>query len=164
MNSLAFLAAAMLATATQAQIADPIQSPTASVPSCPSGPVPGFHHFDHPQATALAVGESARLALTPVIGQSFTPPLGRTPEADSEGGTFPLVIATAGTYRIALSANAWIDLVDKGIALRSTAHTPGPDCSGIAKIVDFALAPGTYQVQLSAAKEKAITVMVAAAK
>ena len=160
----AFLAAVLCGAAAQAQLSDPIQSPTASAPTCPSGPVPGFHHFDHPEATALAVGASAKLTLAPAAGQTFAPPLARAPEPDSLGGTFPLTIAAAGTYRIALSAKAWIDLVGNGIVVRSIAHATGPDCSGIAKIVDFALTPGTYQVQLSAAKDKTLTVMVAAAK
>src|SRR3546814_2325418 len=56
----------------------------------------------------------------------------------------PIEIATAGTYRVALSEGAWVDMVRDGTSLPSVAHGHGPRCSGIHKIVDFKLAPGRY--------------------
>ena len=54
----------------------------------------------------------------------------------------------AGTYGVALGAKGWIDLYRVGdrTPLASTAHGHGPDCSGIRKIVRFALTPGEYRV------------------
>lgn len=150
-------AAALLAAPAFAQM------PTAEGPApvCVKAEiVPGFEAFGGTGGTALTIGRPATLALTPAARQTFTPPLGRKPDASSFGGTFPLTIGRPGTYRIALSTATWIDVIGDGHARTSIAHTPGPPCSGIKKIVDFALEAGTYQVQLSATKEMATKVMV----
>lgn len=68
----------------------------------------------------------------------------------SYGGMFAFTIKQAGTYRVALGSGAWIDMLKDGKALVSTAHGRGPDCTGIRKMVDFALEPGSYVLQLAA--------------
>ncbi len=73
----------------------------------------------------------------------------------------PIEIATAGTYRVALSEAAWVDMVRDGISLPSVAHGHGPRCSGIHKIVDFRLAPGRYALQLSAMQTPQVRVLIA---
>lgn len=57
-------------------------------------------------------------------------------------------IRARGTYGVALDTKGWIDLYRVGemTPLTSTAHGHGPACSGIRKIVRFALVPGTYRV------------------
>ena len=57
-------------------------------------------------------------------------------------------VRAPGTYGIALGAKGWIDLYRVGdrTPLVSTKHGHGPDCSGIRKIVRFALKPGEYRV------------------
>jgi hypothetical protein len=73
----------------------------------------------------------------------------------SFGGLYTFSVADAGSYRVALGAAAWIDVVKAGAkagngkVMPSTAHGHGPDCSGIRKMVDFALQPGTYLLQIS---------------
>ena len=76
---------------------------------------------------------------------------------------FPLNFAKAGRYRIALSQDAWINLVQKGVRLKTADHARGAACSGIAKVVAYDLQPGRYWLQLSEAKEPSIGVMVVSA-
>ena len=86
------------------------------------------------------------------------------PTRPAAAGTFiaapSLEVKTAGTYRVALSAPAWLDLFRDGKPLESVAHTHGPACSGIRKIVDFDLKPGRYTLMVSGAKEPGATVLV----
>jgi hypothetical protein len=125
-------------------------------------PVAGFEGWGHPAGTALGVGSASTLTLKPAAQIDFKPALARPAKDGSFGGLFPIDIAKAGRYRIALSQGAWIDLVRKGDRLKSTDHAHGPACSGIAKIVAFDLMPGRYWVQLSGAKDATINVMVSA--
>ena len=65
------------------------------------------------------------------------------------GARLDLEIAAAGTYRVAIDHGAWIDLVKDGQPLRPAANGRGPACSSIHRILDFALTPGRYVLQLS---------------
>ncbi|WP_294046367.1 hypothetical protein [Sphingomonas sp.] len=113
-------------------------------------------------AAALTIGQPTTLTLTPAAATAFAITPDRAPAPGSFGGVVPLTVTTYGTYRVALSAGAWIDLIDPAkTSLKSVAHTEGPACSGIRKIVDFTLAPGRYTLQLSSAKAASIRVLVA---
>ncbi len=79
----------------------------------------------------------------------------------SFGGMFAFDVTEPGTYRVALDSAAWIDVLRNGKAVASTAHGPGPECSGIRKMVDFPLEPGRYVLQLAANGKPAIAVLVA---
>ncbi|WP_254606271.1 homogentisate 1,2-dioxygenase [Sphingomonas bacterium] len=79
----------------------------------------------------------------------------------SHGGMAGLVIATAGTYRVAIGSGAWVDLIKDKASLESNGHGHGPNCSGIRKMVDFALQPGSYIVQIAGNGEARIPVLVA---
>ena len=109
----------------------------------------------------IGVGQTTGLMLQPSEKVSFVLKPERPPAAGSASGVYSFNIATAGTYRIALSAGAWIDVVRDGKSLASVAHTEGPPCSGIRKIVDFTLEPGAYRLQLSGAKGAEIRVLIA---
>jgi hypothetical protein len=78
----------------------------------------------------------------------------------AHGGLLALTIAQAGTYRIALSSGAWIDLIEDGKAQASTNHGHGPPCSTIRKVVDFSLKPGLYTLEVSANASPEIGVLV----
>lgn len=124
--------------------------------------VPGFEAWGGAGGPVLAIGKPSSLTLADAASVNFSPKLARPAPAGSFGGVFELKIAKAGTYRIALSPGAWIDVILDTEKLASVAHTHGPACSGIAKIVDFALKPGVYQVQLSEVKAPTIKAMVVA--
>ncbi|MDZ5646264.1 hypothetical protein [Nitrospirillum sp. BR 11828] len=115
-------------------------------------------------APTLTPGVPARVTLAPKAGVTLAaaPPASQSkPVAESTyAGILSFTVPAAGPYRIALDAGAWIDVVAEGKALDSTSHKHGPNCSGIHKVVDFGLAAGTYQLQLSNSLVPAVTVLV----
>jgi len=109
----------------------------------------------------LLVGTAASLTLQPQGAVRFAVPPARTGKADSLAGQYAFRVARAGTYRVALDAGVWVDVVAGGRAIASGAHGHGPACSGVRKMVDFRLPAGRYVLQLSGAASPAVRVMVA---
>ena len=109
----------------------------------------------------LPVGQAARLTLlpTPEVRYPYRPE--KRGGSVSYGGLVRVDVAEAGTYRVALSSAAWVDLVRGGSAVTSVNHGHGPDCTGIRKMVDYPLQRGRYTLQVSANGEQAITMLVA---
>jgi hypothetical protein len=117
------------------------------------GPLAGLPPFVMP-------GQTMMVQLGDAAGAHFEMPLNKPAAAGDKGGWFGLSVRTAGTYRIALQHKAWIDLVRDGKAMPSAAHAHGAPCSGIAKMVDFVLVPGSYTIQLSDTTDETIGVQV----
>ena len=113
------------------------------------------------QGGTVTIGKAASVSLHPARHLSLSPAPSKTSPPDSNGGTLAFSIAEEGSYRIALSEAAWIDVVRDGKAIDSTAHTHGPKCSGVRKMVDFKLTPGTYAIQLSGSATPTLALMVA---
>lgn len=113
-----------------------------------------------PAATTIAIGSPAALTLSPIAGYSLALKPDRPPAPDSFALDTTFSVTTAGTYRVALSGGAWIDMIRDGKVIASSAHTEGSACSGIRKIVDFPLTSGTYTLQLTGAKSATMTVLV----
>lgn len=109
---------------------------------------------------AFPIGRAVDAALTPTAELRYVLRPEKPGGSVSYGGLFGLSIVTAGTYRVALGAGAWIDMVKGGKAIASTGHGHGPDCSGIRKMVDFPLTPGRYVLQLAANGAQSLPVMV----
>ena len=105
----------------------------------------------------------------PNIGTRFTLTgaanvAGLTAEERARGGTAAIIeiaVATAGTYSIALSDGAWIDVVQRGKPLAATGHEHGAPCTGIRKIVKFTLGGGPVQLRLSGIKAATIGILIA---
>lgn len=108
----------------------------------------------------IAIGQGTGLMLDPSDKVAFALTPDRAPKPGSFAGVYQFNVATAGTYRIALAAGAWIDVVRDGKSLASVAHMEGPACSGIRKIVDFTLTPGAYTLQLSSATKAPMRVLI----
>jgi hypothetical protein len=149
---------------------EPAPAPACAVPVAPSGelapwssPVALDAAGDAAglRAARLPVGQAARVTLlaTPVVKYSLRPE--KPGGSVSYGGLLGVDIARAGTYRVALSSGAWIDMVKQGKAETSVAHGHGPECTGVRKMVDFALTPGSHTLQLGANGDAQITVLVA---
>jgi hypothetical protein len=162
----ALLAALVLPVSAAAQSA----APNCAAPVAPTGvlapwtsPVAATaaESSSAARTAPLAVGEAARVTLLPTSQVSFAAPPERPGDAASFGGVFTLAVAEPGTYRVALGAGAWIDLVRGGEVIASTAHSHGPECSGIRKMVDFPLEAGTHIVQIAASPVAETTVLVA---
>ena len=79
----------------------------------------------------------------------------------SHGGMFEIRIEKAGTYVIGLGSGAWIDVLKDGKPLTSSAHSPGPACSTLRKMVDFPLEAGRYVLQVSANGEPTLAILLA---
>ncbi|MGL4314058.1 MAG: hypothetical protein ACRCSO_08715 [Sphingomonas sp.] len=131
--------------------------PASQACPTPAAPPPGFADWAMP-------------GNRPGIGQRFDVAgalavVGETAEERARGGRAAVIeieVPRAGSYGVALSDGAWIDMVRNGKPLAATGHDHGPPCSGIRKIVRFTLVPGRYQLRLSGIMASSIGVMVAA--
>lgn len=110
------------------------------------------------EGATVSVGQAALVSLHPARHLALAP---AAKAADGNGGTLSLAITAPGTYRIALGGKAWVDLVQAGKPVASVAHAHGPRCSGVQKMVDFKLAPGTYAIQLSGSPDETIALLAA---
>lgn len=113
-----------------------------------------------PEAT-LTAGQAARLTLprTPEVRYPLRPE--KPGGSVSYGGLVGLTITEPGTFRVALDSAAWIDMVKDGEAVASIRHGHGPDCTGIRKMVDFPLQPGSYTLQIAANGAPELRLLVA---
>ena len=102
--------------------------------------------LDQPASVTLHPGNDVRFAIAPEKHSA----------ADSYGGMLAVDVREAGTYQVALSGNAWIDMVRDGAAVASGAHGHDSGC----KMVSFALTPGRHVIQLSGNKDDMIKVRV----
>lgn len=168
------LGLAVAAASAGASAQTPPQS-MAEAPACatPAAPPAGLEGWPT-RAPFAAATDTARLdTATLTQGRAVDATLARTPDVRyiarpekpggsvSYGGLFAFDVAEAGTYRVALGAGAWIDVLDGRKAVVSTSHGHGPDCSGIRKMVDFPLKPGRYVLQIAGNGSPTLPVMVA---
>ena len=110
--------------------------------------------------TTLAVGKAVNLALSPASKVRYALSPEKAAGSASSGGMIGFTVERPGTYRVALGAAAWIDMVRDGKAAKSVGHGHGPACSGIRKMVDFSLQPGRYVLQISGNAAPAVALMV----
>ena len=66
----------------------------------------------------------------------------------------------AGLYTISLSAGAWVDVVQDGHFLKPKAFSGATDCDGIRKTMKYELAAQPFVLQVSGAKEGAISIAI----
>jgi hypothetical protein len=144
--------------------ADRVAAQQVAAPSCPTTVAAEFAGWSKPASVAsggvLPIGPVGRLALKPSAGVSFEVTPAKAPAAETFSGVVRFDVAKAGTYRVALGGAAWIDVVQSGKVLTSTAHAHGPACSPIKKMVDFMLPAGRYALQLSGAKTAELPVSI----
>jgi len=170
MRALAFATATILALPLAAQ-----EMPMAA-PVCPQNaePIPPeLSSWSHKTPLTAARDEASLGSAVLAPGAAVELTLAETPAVSyivrpshpggsvSHGGMLGVAIATPGTYRVAIGSGAWVDLVKGKILLESTGHGHGPNCSGIRKMVDFALQPGSYVLQIAGNGEAHIPVLIA---
>jgi hypothetical protein len=100
-------------------------------------------------AAVLAPGKGADVALLSTPDVTFPVRPGHPGGSVGYGGLLGFTIVQAGTYRVAIGSGSWLEVVRAGQLLTSTAHSPGPACTGVRKMVDFALTPGDYLLEIS---------------
>jgi hypothetical protein len=66
----------------------------------------------------------------------------------------------AGTYKITLSSEGWIDVVQDGHTVKSTAFSGATGCEGVRKSVKFDLAASPFTVELSSVPGNAIRIAI----
>jgi hypothetical protein len=112
------------------------------------------------KSAALTPGKSAVLTLHPTREVHYPSQPEKPGGSVAHGGLASFRIAKAGTYQVSLNSGAWIDVVKDGAMVESSAHGPGPACTGIGKTVRFALQPANYVLQISANAGAEIAVMI----
>ena len=111
-------------------------------------------------AAAITPGGAVDVGLVSTPAVTYIAQPSHPGDAASYGGMLSLAVATAGTYRIAVGSAAWVDLVRGQTLLNSVGHGRGPACSGIRKMVDFEVPPGSYVLQIVGNTEPRIPVLV----
>ncbi|MBX3560929.1 MAG: hypothetical protein KF780_03855 [Sphingomonas sp.] len=108
----------------------------------------------------ISLGRVTWIALSPVETLTWARAPERVPPAGTKGAIAVVEIAEEGSYAIALSDGAWVDVVAPTGHVRSAGHGHGPACSGVRKVVDYRLAPGSYHIQLSGAEADRLRILV----
>ncbi len=160
------LAAALIAAAPVAHAQDPAHDPACAtvrvaLPAELAGwsdQMPVAAGTEPGGGASVSPGQAVLVSLHPAKHLSFAK---EGAAATGNGGALTLTIAAAGTYRVALGGTTWVDVVRAGNTVTSTAHGHGPKCSGVRKMVDFALEPGSYTVQLSGSEAESVALLVA---
>ena len=120
---------------------------------------PGLQTIE-PGKPLPGIMDPAVVSLKPVAEAGFVRPPGRKPK----DGTFGAVlkappIAVAGTYQITLSDDAWIDVIQDGREVRSSAVSAGAGCP-VRKSVRFALRAGDATIEISGSAANSVKVEV----
>jgi hypothetical protein len=68
--------------------------------------------------------------------------------------------AQAGTYKITLSSEGWIDVIQSGQFVKSSAFSGATGCEGIRKSVKFPLAAQPFTVELSDVPANSIRIAI----
>jgi hypothetical protein len=111
-------------------------------------------------AAVLPIGKAVDLALLPTPSVRYALPPEKPGASVSNGGLVGFAVDRPGTYRVALGSAAWIDVVRDGAAAASIAHGHGPACSGIRKMVEFALEPGSYVLQIAGSESPNVRLLI----
>ncbi|HEY3792619.1 MAG TPA: hypothetical protein VGM09_12365 [Bradyrhizobium sp.] len=108
-----------------------------------------------PPATAMTLA-----LLTPAEAKLPTPP-----ERAPKDGTFAGFAnfkgaAKPGLYTISLSAGAWVDVIQDGHALKPKGFSGATDCDGIRKTMKYEISAGPFVLEISGARDKALSVAI----
>ena len=133
-------------------------------------------NIDHERA-ALTAPDRAKLAsgselnalpssgmilslVTPVAAKLPAPPERAPKDGTFAGFTGVKTAPKAGVYTISLSSGAWVDVVQEGHFLKPKAFSGATDCDGIRKTMKYELAAQPFLLQVSGAKESAISIAI----
>ena len=122
-----------------------------------------------PDRVKLASG--AELAAVPATGMTLAllapteAKLPTPPERAPKDGTFAGFTnfknaPKPGVYTVSLSAGAWIDMVQDGHALKPKGFSGATDCDGIRKTMKYQLSASPFVLEISGARENAVSVAI----
>jgi hypothetical protein len=108
---------------------------------------------------ARDAGTAVTIDLAPQADVTFDLPPERPPRnTDPRAGVVRFAAGAAGSYVVALSDAAWIDIVQDGALVASGDFLGIHDCPGIRKVVAFDLSDAPFTLQLGDADVAAIAV------
>jgi hypothetical protein len=115
-----------------------------------------------PNGGALAYDIPMTLELQPLSAAGLPKAPERAPKSPSAfAGHFTLAApAKAGAYRVTISSEGWVDVLDGGAYLHPIAFTGARDCEGARKSVKFDLPSRPLTVQLSGVPDSNINLIV----
>lgn len=107
------------------------------------------------------LGQGATVSLMPQGEVAYTVKPTRAPRSNpAQGAEMTLPAGPGGAVQVTLSAEAWVDVVQGGKILRSTAFSGTAGCPGIRKSVRFTLAPGPAALAISDAAAPTIKLAI----
>ena len=111
---------------------------------------------------AWALPVAANVTLVPFADAKLPAAPERTPKLANSFAGYLQVAAPAkvGTYKITLSAEAWVDVVQDGRLVKSQGFSGAPGCEGVRKSVKFPLQAQPFTVQFSNVQGNAIAVAI----
>lgn len=112
-------------------------------------------------ATPLPIGTGVAAILLPTSQIAYAVGPRGGGGVNSNGGMFAFAAKTAGRYRVALGAGAWVDVLRGTTPVPSVAHAHGPECTGVRKMVDFDLTPGRHVLQVVGSRSPTLALMIA---
>jgi hypothetical protein len=115
-----------------------------------------------PNGGALAYDVAMTLALLPLSAAGLPKAPERAPKSPTAfAGHFTLAApAKAGAYRITISSEGWVDVLDGGAYLHPIAFTGAMGCEGARKSVKFDLPARPLAIQFSGVPRDQISVIV----
>jgi hypothetical protein len=101
------------------------------------------------------------VALAPFADVKLPMPPERAPKSpDSFGGFVQIPAPASGTYKISLSSEGWVDVIQNAQFVKSAGFTGAMGCDGIRKSVKFDLAAQPFTVQLSGVGTDSIRIAI----
>jgi hypothetical protein len=115
-----------------------------------------------PNGGALPFDVAMTLQLQPLAAAGLPKAPERAPKSPSAfAGHFALAApAKAGAYRVTISSEGWVDVLDGGAYLHPTAFTGAKECEGARKSVKFDLPARPLTLQFSGVPKDQISVIV----
>jgi hypothetical protein len=90
-----------------------------------------------------------------------TPPESAPKSAGTSAGFIQVAApARAATYKITVSEAAWIDVLQNGQTVKSSAFSGATGCDGVRKSVKFALTAAPFTIELSSVAASVIKIAV----
>ncbi len=111
---------------------------------------------------AHALPLSVVVALKPLADANLPIAPERAPQSPDSFAGFVVLPAPpqAATYKISVSAEAWIDVVQDDHTIESSAFSGATGCEGIRKSVKFDLAAAPFTVELSGVRGASIRIAI----
>jgi hypothetical protein len=102
------------------------------------------------------------MAIKPTEAAGFVMEPERAPRPGTFGGVLNFdAVDKPGAYQITLSKEAWIDVIQGGARVKSTAFSGQEGCPSVRKSVRFDLVAGPLIVEISNAESDSITLAIA---